>query len=44
MRNKGLVVVITLTSLLLLAGLGAYLMMDSGKAKPDRPTIPQSRR
>lgn len=42
--SKNLVVVITLSGLLLLVGVGALLLMDDGKAQAQRPTIPTSGR
>lgn len=45
MRNKGVVLVITLVSLLLLGGLGAWLLMDDGNVRAQlRPSIPEARR
>lgn len=41
MRNRNLLVIVALSCLVALAGIGAWLLMDTGPARvAERPTIP----
>lgn len=44
MRNRGMVLVITLASLLALAGAGMWLLMEPGQARVERPVVPRAGR